>query len=113
MEADPLADLPHDVDGDRIRKLVAEGSDLAEPMSVDFFVAAADERAGRAVAEAAAKLGYRTHVERDGQADAWTCYCARDMVVTYDAVLEAQRQLDEVCRPLGGTVDGWGSFGNA
>lgn len=110
---DPLADLPHDADGDRIRQLAAEGSDLAEPMSVDFFVAAPSEQVGRAVAEAAEKLGYRSHVDRDGQADAWTCYCAREMVVTYEAVTAAQQQLDAFCRPLGGTVDGWGSFGNA
>jgi hypothetical protein len=110
--ADLLPDLPRDADGDSIRRLMHEGSDLAEPMSVDFFVAVPDETSGRAVAEAAQTVGFRTHVERDGQTDAWTVYCAREMLVTHDAVVAAQRQLDEISRPHGGRADGWGTFGN-
>src|SRR4051794_21607915 len=117
MTADPwihlLPDLPRDVDGDSIRRLVHEASDLAEPLSVDFFVAVPDEKAGRAVAEAAEGLGYRVTVERDGEDPTWTCYCAKTMLVTHEAVVAAQRQLDEIARPLGGKADGWGTFGNA
>ena len=109
---DLLPDLPHDADGDAIRRIVNDGSDLAEPMSVDFFVAVTDEQSGRAVAEAAQGAGFRTTVEKDGSTDAWTVYCAREMVVTYDAVVDAQRRLDELARPHGGKADGWGSFGN-
>ena len=110
---DLLPDLPRDADGDSIRRLVHEGSDLAEPMSVDFFVAVPDEKAGRAVAAAAERLGYRVTVEQDGDDPTWTCYCAKTMLVTREAVTEAQRQLDEIARPLGGKADGWGTFGNA
>jgi hypothetical protein len=108
-----LPDLPRDADGDSIRRLVHEGSDLAEPMSVDFFVAVPDEKSGRAVADAAQKLGFRTHVDRDGESDAWTVYCAREMLVTHEAVVAAQVQLDEISRSHGGRADGWGTFGNA
>ena len=110
---DLLPELPRDADGDSIRRLVHEGSDLPEPMSVDFFVAVPDEKAGRAVAEAAERLGYRVTVEQDGDDPMWTCYCAKSMLVTHDAVVAAQRQLDEIARPLGGKADGWGTFGNA
>ena len=107
-----LPELPQDADADAIRRLVRDGSDLSEPMSVDFFVAVPSEASGRAVAEAALQLGYRAHVERDGDSDAWTVYCAREIVVTYEGVAAAQRQLDEISRPHGGHADGWGSFGN-
>jgi hypothetical protein len=111
--SDLLPELPRDADGDAIRRLVHEGSDLAEAMSVDFFVAVPDERAGRAVAAAAEPLGYRATVEQDHIDPSWTCYCAKTMVVTHEAVTAAQRELDEIARPLGGKADGWGTFGNA
>ncbi len=111
--AELLPDLPRDADGDAIRRLVNAGSDLDQPMSVDFFVAVPTEASGRAVADAAQKAGFRTHVKRDGQSDAWTVYCAREMLVTYDAVVAAQRQLAEISRPHCGRADGWGTFGNA
>jgi hypothetical protein len=72
-----------------------------------------DERSGRAVAEAAQQVGFRTHVDRDGDTDGWTVYCAREMLVTLEAVVAAQRTLDEISRPHGGRADGWGTFGNA
>src|SRR5688572_5606480 len=92
--AELLPHLPRDADGDAIRRLVNDGSDLDQPMSVDFFVAVPDEAGGRAVADAAERVGFRAHVERDGDTDAWTVYCAREMLVTYDAVVAAQRQLE-------------------
>jgi hypothetical protein len=110
--AELLPELPRDADGDSIRRLVHEGSDLGEPMSVDFFVAVPDEKAGRAVAGAVEPLGYRAVVQQDPGEPTWTVYCAREMLVSYDSVVEAQRRLVEVTGPLGGRVDGWGTFGN-
>ena len=111
--SDLLPELPPDADGDSIRRLVHEGSDVGQPMSVDFFVAVPDEKSGKAVATAAEALGYRVTVERDGDDPTWTCYCAKSMLVTHEAVVAAQRELDEIARPLGGRADGWGTFGNA
>jgi regulator of RNase E activity RraB len=108
-----LPELPRDADADAMRRLVRDGSDLGEPMSVDFFVAVPDEASGEKVAEAARREGYRVTVARDGDADAWTCYCATEMLVTHEAVVAAQRRLAEISRPLGGRSDGWGTFGNA
>jgi hypothetical protein len=93
--------------------MAADGSDLARPMVIDFFVAVPDEPTGRRVAEGAAALGFDTSVERDDDSGDWTCDCAKRMVPTYDGVVEAQAQLDGISRPLGGRADGWGTFGNA
>ena len=109
-------DYPQDADGDALRRLQADGSDMSRPMNIDFAVAVPDEAAGHAVAEGAQALGYKAEVVHDPGDDdreSWTCYCTRRMVPTHHGVLDAQQQLDEVGRRFGGYADGWGSFGNA
>jgi hypothetical protein len=34
------------------------------------------------------------------------------MVPTYEVVVAAQKELDELSAPLGGHSDGWGTLGN-
>jgi hypothetical protein len=64
-------------------------------------------------------LGYPTEVARDSEgegdekASSWTVYCTREMVLIYEAVIEAQAELDRIGRPHGGRSDGWGTFGTA
>lgn len=119
-----MNDYPKDDDGDALRRVAADGSDLSKPMQVDFMVAAGDAESGRRIAAAAERLGYRTEVVRDAddeddvvEADAdehpWTVYCTKTMILTYAAVVEAQEELDRLGRPFGGHSDGWGTFGNA
>ena len=85
-------------------------------------VAAATEETAEQIASAADKLGYETEIDFDDGEDAeedeeitepWTCTCRREMLLQYDAVIAAQKQLDDIARPLGGYSDGWGTFGNA
>ena len=102
---------PNDGDGEALRRVAQDGSDMSKPMDIDFAVAARDEGSARAIARAAADRGYRTSVEQDG-AGAWSCYCTRTMVATYEAVVEGQTELDGLGRLLGGHADGWGTAGN-
>ena len=104
--------FPSDDDGDALRRLAEAGIDMCRPMSIDFFVAVPDHQTGFAVAESAAGAGYRTSVEQDEEDGEWTCYCTRDMVPTYAAVVAAQQELDRLSSRHGGYVDGWGSSGN-
>jgi hypothetical protein len=82
-------------------------------MDIDFFVTVPDRRAGEVVARLAELSGYRTEVVHDAEDDAWDCYCTKAMLPTYDGVVEAQRELDELSRPFGGRSDGWGTPGNS
>jgi hypothetical protein len=112
IEDATMTDYPKDDDGDALRRVAADGADMSAPMDIDFFVAVPDEAAGRAVATSADARGYRTSVDRD-EDGAWTCYCTRSMLATYDGVVAAQKELGELARPHGGSPDGWGTFGNA
>jgi hypothetical protein len=107
--------FPNDADGDALRRVAADGSDMTEPMVIDYFVEVPDQTAAQRVAEAAAAaaFGFRTAVKRDAGTGSWTCYCSKRMPATYDRVVEAQGQLGAISRPFGGRVDGWGSCGNA
>jgi regulator of RNase E activity RraB len=105
-------DYPNDADGDALRRIAADGSDMSKPMEIDFAVAAPNEHSASAIAKAAASKGYRTDIERD-DAGTWSCCCTRKMIATYKAVTEAQAELDALSRPLGAHADGWGTPGNA
>jgi regulator of RNase E activity RraB len=115
-----MPEYPNDADGDALRRVAADGSDMSKPMLVDFMVAVRDGESGQNVAAAAAHLGYRTQVmqdssEEDDEANAypWTVYCTKKMTLTYEAVVAAQAELDRLSQPYGGYIDGWGTFGNA
>lgn len=109
---DSAHDLPDDADGDALRKLARAGSDLTKPMTVDFAIAAPSGSAARSIAEAVSELGFAVNIFHNEETDRVSCYCSKEMIPTYDALIRIQVQLDEVSRPFGGYSDGWGSFGN-
>lgn len=49
---------PDDADGQTLRQIAADGSDMSKPMDIDFRVAAPSEATARQVADQAARLGY-------------------------------------------------------
>jgi regulator of RNase E activity RraB len=105
--------FPDDADGEALRRVASTGADMSRPVSIDYFVSVPDREAGEAVARLATRLGYRVEVVHDAEDDAWECYCSKAMLPTYDGVVAAQRELDELSRPFGGQSDGWGTSGNA
>ena len=108
-----IDDLPHDSDGDALRRLVATGSDLSKEMEIDFTVDIPNREAGEAFASVVGPLGFRADVDQDDKSGRWTCYCSRTMIPSYDAIIEIQNTLENIGRPYNAKPDGWGSFGNA
>ena len=56
---------PNDADGDALQRVADHGSDMSQPMSIDFCVAIPDEISGKAVAEVATSSGYVAKVVKD------------------------------------------------
>jgi regulator of RNase E activity RraB len=105
--------LPKDADGDALRRIVAEGSDLSKPMYVNFQVAVPDEESAKKLAAVAGKLGYRVSVYDSPECTLpWTCECSTRMVATYESVVAIQAELAEISEQFGGVPDDWGTFGN-
>jgi hypothetical protein len=107
-----MASLPDDATGNALQRLIDDGSDLARPMEMDFFVAVPSEPPGNAVASDARANGFTTSVEQDAATADWTCYCTKTIVPSYDEVVRIEALLDGIARPHGGHADGFGSYGN-
>jgi len=103
---------PDDDDGDALRRVAEDGNDMSKPMDIDLSVAVPDKESGDRVAELARARGYAVDVYFDEEDESWTCYCTKNMLVTYDGVVTAQEELDELSEPFGGYCDGWGTLGN-
>src|SRR5262249_3433177 len=88
-------DYRDDADGDALRR-VALQADMSKAMDVDFMVDVPSEAAGIEVARLAAARGYKTKVHQNTETPRWTCYCTRSMLVTYETVIAAQKELDEM-----------------
>jgi hypothetical protein len=104
--------FPQDADGEELRRLAADGSDLSQPMTLDFTVVASSEAAAREIATGSEALGFDPSIYQDPDRGAWTVTCSRSMLATHAAVTAARAQLDELGRPFGARCDGWGSFGH-
>ena len=104
---------PQDADGDSLRRIAGNGSDMSMPMYVDFQVAMPDEKSAKLLADAAWKLGYRVKVYDSPECSLpWTTECSCRILATYEGVIAIQHELSELSRPHGGHPDGWGTFGN-
>ena len=105
-------DYPNDSDGDALRR-VAGDADMSRPMEIDFFVAVPDQATGEAVGDLATAAGYSVKLGKDEESNDWTAYCSKTMMATYENVVGAQRELDEMVGHLCNCgTDGWGTFGN-
>lgn len=115
-----MTTFPDDIDGNALKHLIEHGSDLNKPMDIDIQIAAPDEDIAIQIANVAAGLGYRTEIFFDEDIEdveeapePWTCECSKVMLVTYDGIVAAQEQLNQLAKPLTCYVDGWSTFGNA
>jgi hypothetical protein len=105
-------DFPNDADGDALRRVANDGNDLSAPMEVDFPVVMPDEIAAQKFAAIVQARGYSPKIRKHDSDAGWDVTCVRLMLLTYDAIMGVQNELNQHARPLGGYSDGWGTFGN-
>jgi phage gp37-like protein len=103
---------PNDTDGDALRRVVSSGSDMSKSMMIDYAIAVPDEATARTVACAVEAAGFDPSISEDTVRGRWSVYCAKSMLATHAGVVAAQSTLNKIAGPLGGTCDGWASFGN-
>jgi len=108
-----MRSLPNDETGEALRQLEANGSDLSKPLNIDFFIAVPSKLIGEEIAILVRNLGFNPSVEQDNETDDWTCYCTIKIVPDYNEIIRLEYELNNVSKPLGGFVDGFGSYGNS
>ena len=118
-----IIDFPNDSDGSALRQLSERGLDMNRAVKFEFSIHVEDEeRAERVLGLLkAAKLGDLGEVVFDeGELEdgeqmtseneqfwpSWTVYICRTMLPSYEAVIEFQRTLADVCQEAG-RPDGW------
>jgi Regulator of ribonuclease activity B len=104
---------PNNSDGNMLRSVAANGSNMARPMIIDFSIAVSDEGVARRVADLVAAHGFDPSIYRDDDSGSWSVFCAKSMLATYEGVVEVQAQLRVLVEPHGGACDGWTTFGNS
>lgn len=106
-------DYPEDADGDALRSIAASGSDMSRPMLIDFAIDASSKSIAQACLAALEDAGFQATLYQDDEEQRWSVYCPIRMIAEYDAIVRTQKILGELVADLGGTPDGWGTFGNA
>ena len=59
------------------------------------------------------QAGFKPDLWYDEERDEITLAASKLMLPDYQALIDAQVELGELALPLGGTLDGWGTVGNA
>jgi hypothetical protein len=97
---------------DAIDRISTDGSDMARPMEVDFFLASAARPSADSLAELNRK-GFRIEVGPDDDHLSWTVTATRMMIVSAVTVEAIEAVLIDIARKHGLLYDGFGSFGNS
>ncbi len=110
--AKSMAEYPDDADGDALRRVAQHGSNMDEPMKIEFSIDVPSKEAGIAVAERAASLGYEPDLFYDDESSRWSVYCGKQMIASYDNVISGQFELNEIAVEHSAHCDGWVTGGN-
>lgn len=105
-----IKSLPDDGDGNALRRLLRDGSDFSKPHEIDFHIAVKTKEAGQAIGPLAAEEGFHAKLVKDDEGPDWTLWCTIDMRPDYDEIVRISDRLNELARPHGGSLDGWGTF---
>jgi regulator of RNase E activity RraB len=106
-------DLPSDGDGNALRQVARDGSDMTKPMLIDFHVAVPNEESANGLATLARRFGYHVQVYESQDCPLpWTCQCSTRILADYNGVIGVQEELATISARFGGVLDGWGTFGN-
>jgi nucleotide-binding universal stress UspA family protein len=104
---------PEGPDGDALRRVEEDGSDMSASMTIDYWVRAPDEAVARQAADLVEAHGFDPSISQDEGTGAWSVYCSIAMLATHAGVVAAQARLNQLLQPLGATCDGWATFGNS
>jgi hypothetical protein len=107
-----MAKYPDDADGDALRRIAEHGSNMDEPMKIEFSIDVPSELAGIAVAERATTLGYEPDLFHDDESDRWSVYCGKQMLANYENVVSSQLELNKIAAEHDSHCDGWLTRGN-
>ncbi|MGM0924054.1 MAG: ribonuclease E inhibitor RraB [Bacillota bacterium] len=99
--------FPNDEDGQVLQTLYRNGFDFSRTHIVEFFIAVPNKKIGDELLIILTNEGYKSELGYSDEIQEWTCYCIKEMFVTYENIVEMEKTLNSLSNPLGGYTDGW------
>ena len=96
---------------DGVARLVRAGNDVSKPMFIRFEVIELRKKGANAVAEAAREASYDSEVLKSKRQ--WICACSKTMMMTAEAIYDAEAELNAIAEPHGTGVGGWSIHADA
>ena len=106
-------DIPDDVNGDVLRRLVADGDNLSVPRTIDFQIIFPDEKSATQFAEVVSSKFDTVEItffEERTPGPVWNVTASRMMLPDHKEITDIEQLLEDAASPLGGENDGWGCF---
>lgn len=104
-------DYPNDADGDALRLVARHGSDMTQPMLIDFAVDAPSEKVADLVVAHLKVKDFAS--DKTSNCDGrWTVTVPVMMPPIYEKIVCFQEALDEDLAQFSAKSDGWGALGN-
>ncbi|MDG1416947.1 MAG: ribonuclease E inhibitor RraB [Maricaulis sp.] len=104
---------PDDADGMTLKRIADSGSDMGCSMVIDFTVVAPNQEIGTRIELVLNRKYQLGNVYYDDELNEWSVVIAIEMIPDYSKLLLIQSEIQGLVEPLGGTLDGWGSYGNS
>lgn len=110
---------PNDADSQALANIADSGVDMSKPIPISFAIAVPNDDVGKAVYAVVAQNGYQAELYFDeGEPDyvlgddeefapSWTVFAIRVAELSYDNVVQIQKNIDQLVSGLGGNCDGW------
>lgn len=102
--------FPNDETGQVLQEMHQAGIDLNTSHAVVFFHLFEKKEQAQAMADfIKEKLSHLSvNLHEDETPNVWDVDCTVDMVPTYDAILEKEKELEKIASSYSGYSDGWG-----
>ena len=105
--------FPNDENGDVLRRMAADGVDLASPRVVDFEHVFPSEASAKQFYDTVKETVLEAKLLRSElNGERWEVQCRQRMIPTHTAITDTEVRLGAVAKHFGGHSDGWGSLSN-
>lgn len=106
MSATP--DIPHDENGDVLRRMQRDGDNLSQPRMLDFCYIFPERRQALAFAEIVDDRELGVCIAYNEERDMWDAIVKRYMIPTHHDITAFELSLAAHAESVGGEADGWG-----
>jgi hypothetical protein len=100
--------IPHDENGDVLRRMIGNGDDLSQARMMDFCYIFPERKQALAFAEIVDDRELQVCIRYNQGRDMWDAIVKRHMIPTHQDITAFELSLATHAELVGGEADGWG-----